>query len=519
MIPFPCLHPQWVPMTQVVANDYNPNRFAPQRLRLLQRSIQEHGLTQPIVVVFDPEHDQYVIVDGFHRYLVLRNHFQCSHIPVVLLEAALSERMASTVRHNRAKGMYEVARVRLMVQRLKGMGYSNTWIATRLGLQPDAVLAMLQAGIAESHEHETYSRSWVWDQGKVYRQQTVIAAALERLVWVFDTFEHVVVPVSGGKDSQFLFELAYCMAQERGRTIHAFFLDQEAEYQASIDVIRDIMARPGVVPHWYQVPIRMTNAASSSEDFLYAWEPGATWMREKDPLAIHELDGDYPQRFYPFLAWFERQWGPGTCSLLALRAQESLNRFRATTRHPALPGKPWTARGAGHVVKAYAIYDTLFDDIWKYFFDHGIRYNRIYDYLYSTDERDHIARYRVSFLCHEKSYRSLTTLQAFEPETYERLLRRVPGIRTAARYAHEQMGYRAQQLPPSFRSWREYRDHLLETLPTAHTEVFKQRFAAQPDTARVHQQQVAQLLINDWEDNTKLSPRQSNWREKWNDLL
>src|SRR5690606_9347594 len=128
---------------------------------------------------------------------------------------------------------------------------------------------------------------------KLYLDKNVLEAAQERISLLFDDFENVVVSVSGGKDSTVLLDLCRREAQRRGRVVHAFFLDQEAEYQSTIDQIRYLMTLPGVVPHWYQVPIRMTNATSLRVPFLNAWWPGEKWMHDKDPLAIHEINGPY----------------------------------------------------------------------------------------------------------------------------------------------------------------------------------------------------------------------------------
>src|SRR3990167_8776273 len=117
---------------------------------------------------------------------------------------------------------------------------------------------------------------------KIYGNQTVLEAARERISMLFDNFEKIHVSISSGKDSTVLYYLALQEAIKRNRKITAFFLDQEAEYAASIDIIRISMKHPNIIPNWFQVPMYMTNATSHSEYFLYAWGEGEQWMRAKD---------------------------------------------------------------------------------------------------------------------------------------------------------------------------------------------------------------------------------------------
>lgn len=356
---------------------------------------------------------------------------------------------------------------------------------------------------------------------KLYLEKNVLDAATERIAMLFDRFRNIVISVSGGKDSTVLFDLCYQEARRRGRELNVFFLDQEAEYQSTIDQVRHLMTHEGVRPWWFQVPIRMTNATSLRVDFLYAWGPGEKWMREKDPLAIHSIDKDYPQRFYPFLDWWEKEyWNTDeTCFLVALRAEESLNRFRTVVKNPGLTGMPWTTKGK-YSIKAYPLYDWTFEDVWHHIAVRGLRYNRIYDFMYRKGHR--IQDVRVSYLGHENSFKCLPELHEFEPETYARLLERMPGVHVAARYAKEDMVFNATRLPPAFKTWREYRDFLLETTPTAHADRFRERFAKQGDDEAVCRQQVRQLLINDWESNipvTKPKKSREDKLAKWREIL
>lgn len=352
---------------------------------------------------------------------------------------------------------------------------------------------------------------------KCYLNKNVLQAAEERIAWAFDTFARVTVSVSGGKDSDVMFELVWREAQRRGREINLFFLDQEAEYQATIDVIRRQMERPGVIPYWYQCPIYMTNATSYEQALLYAWEDGRQWIRDKEIYSIHRnTSGVY--RFYPFMEWFESQWGTDTCCFVGLRAEESLNRFGAVTRNPAIPGVNWSSSGKGGTVKLYPLYDWSFEDIWTFLGKEKIPYNKVYDWMWIKGMS--INQMRVSNLIHEKAFRSLTMLQEFEPETYNRLSQILKGVHAAALYGREATIYNAKKLPEAFSSWRQYRDFLLETYP-ADKAAFLARFAGQLESESVFRQQVKQLLIHDWENNIPVVQvaDKPNSLQKWKDIL
>lgn len=151
-----------VPIAKVVANEYNPNRVAAKELELLIKSIEEDGLTQPIVTFYDRQADRYEIVDGFHRYWVLKEHFKCEEISVVVIDKPLAERMASTIRHNRARGKHQVDLVAEdIVKALVRMGWSDEKIAVHLGMTEEELIRLKQVvGIARMFANPEYSKSW-----------------------------------------------------------------------------------------------------------------------------------------------------------------------------------------------------------------------------------------------------------------------------------------------------------------------------------------------------------------------
>jgi len=232
---------------------------------------------------------------------------------------------------------------------------------------------------------------------KTYLIKNVLDAARERIAMLFDNFDHISVSVSSGKDSSVLFYLCVQEAELRERKISAFFVDQEAEYAHSVEIIRDMMSNPVVMPYWYQVPIYMTNATSYSDYFLYAWGKGEKWMREKDPLAIHDIDEDYPKRFYDFITWYEKK-DTSAAYLVGLRADESITRYRAVTKFPGWNGIKWGSMN-GDIKTFYPIYDWTVYDVWKFIYDYDVKYNKIYDLMF-MDGYSIYKKMRISNLIH-----------------------------------------------------------------------------------------------------------------------
>lgn len=152
---------QWVETEKVYANDYNPNSVAPPEMKLLKVSIESDGFTQPIVVWMTE--DGYEVVDGFHRHLVGKE-LGLSHLPVVIINkdrADRSDRIAATIRHNRARGRHQVSAMSEIVQELVRRNWSDKKISRELGMEPDEVLRLKQiSGLAEMFADESFSEAW-----------------------------------------------------------------------------------------------------------------------------------------------------------------------------------------------------------------------------------------------------------------------------------------------------------------------------------------------------------------------
>lgn len=155
-----------VPLEKVKANAYNPNHVATPEMKLLYDSIKEDGYTMPIVCYHIPETDTYEIVDGFHRYLTMKNHkdiYDREHgmLPVSVINKPLSERMASTIRHNRARGSHDVDLMSKIVGELHELGRTDSWIMKHLGMDADEVIRLKQlSGLASLFKDRDFSKGW-----------------------------------------------------------------------------------------------------------------------------------------------------------------------------------------------------------------------------------------------------------------------------------------------------------------------------------------------------------------------
>lgn len=160
----------WVESSSVHANDYNPNSVAPPEMELLRLSIAADGYTQPIVTF--PSDGAFEVVDGFHRHRVGK---ECAdiqtrisgYLPVVRINATQTDkgdRMAATIRHNRARGKHRVDAMSDIVLELKRRNWSDEKIGRQLGMDPDEVLRLAQiTGLAEALKDRTFSEAWEAD--------------------------------------------------------------------------------------------------------------------------------------------------------------------------------------------------------------------------------------------------------------------------------------------------------------------------------------------------------------------
>jgi ParB-like chromosome segregation protein Spo0J len=157
---------RWVNIDKVQANDYNPNSVARTEMGLLYTSIKHDGYTQPVVTIYDEKLDKYIIVDGFHRYFtcksnkdILERNNGC--LPIVVIEKDINDRMASTVRHNRARGKHSISGMSSMVFQMLENGWSDAEICNELGMESEEILRLKHiTGFSKLFENVEYKKAW-----------------------------------------------------------------------------------------------------------------------------------------------------------------------------------------------------------------------------------------------------------------------------------------------------------------------------------------------------------------------
>lgn len=320
---------------------------------------------------------------------------------------------------------------------------------------------------------------------RMFLNETVLEAARQRTAWIFDHFDHVVVNCSGGKDSTVVLHLALEEATRRGRLpLEVIFLDQEAEWQATVDYVRVVQAMPDVRLHWLQCPIRLSNGTSMDDPWLYCWAPEreAEWVRPKEPGSYHDNvfgTQTFAEVFRAFRKW---RWPTArSVSIAGVRCEESPARRLGLTSYETWGGETWGAKEGKKPEQYvwYPIYDWSYTDVWKAIHEHGWAYNKLYDYQYQYGLP--ITAMRVSNLHHQTAVRNLFYAQEVERETWEKVSSRLKGVHAAVTLQKD--FYAPRKLPSMFADWREYRDHLLANLITdpAHQAWFRGQFDAYED--------------------------------------
>lgn len=344
---------------------------------------------------------------------------------------------------------------------------------------------------------------------KTFKNENVLDAARKRMRWIFSEFDNVVVSTSGGKDSTVTFQLALEAAREADRLpLKVLFLDQEAEWQATIDSVRQMMEHPDVEPYWLQIPFKLFNATSVDEHWLECWDERKEdlWIRPKESYAITENNfgtDRFSQLFkkIPNVLWPDKK----TAFLAGVRCEESPSRTVALTHSLCYKWVTWgkTLDPITNVT-FYPIYDWATTDIWKAIDDHDWPYCKLYDHFYRYGVAT--TKMRVSNVHHETAVWALFVLQEIEPQTYERLVHRIEGIDMAGKMGVQD--YFPKVVPPMFGDWKDYRDHLLEKLITdlKLNSRFKGMFSRMErdmagflDNRGVYKAQVMSILCNDHE--------------------
>lgn len=318
---------------------------------------------------------------------------------------------------------------------------------------------------------------------KIYNKQNVYEAALDRIRYIYDEFDTVIVAFSGGKDSTVILELTIIVAKEKNRLpVPVYFIDEEADLQMTIDYVERTFKREEVKPFWFQIPFKLFNSCSFFDKWLFAWEEKEkeNWIRPKHPMAITEgifqetgkiEDGQEYKEWYNFFPkinhWISKQVSgkEGNCAALnGIKCDESMARKKFLTTHPAYKDICWSAAKQEDKetknIRFSPLYDWSVDDIWTAISKNDWDYNTYYDKVYQFGGA--IGKMRVSSVIHSTAAEyHLMMLQQIEPETYDKLTKRLGGVSTYSKLLQD---IKVTQIPSMFGSWEEYTHYLINTI-------------------------------------------------------
>lgn len=328
---------------------------------------------------------------------------------------------------------------------------------------------------------------------KKYLEKNVYEALQDRLKFIFDNFDNIYVSFSGGKDSGLLLNmvLSYKRRNKIAKKIGVFHQDFEAQYQTTTDFVSRMFENNlrDIEPYWVCLPMGSRCAVSNYQMYWYPWDPDKEelWVRPMPKMPYIINMNNNPFDFYrykmvqedlyaEFGEWYSRQKKGKTICLLGIRADESLNRYRAyaNDRKTIMQGNQWTTKMGENWWNAYPIYDWTTKDVWiangKFDYD----YNRIYDLFWKAGLS--ISQMRVASPYHESAKESLNLYRVLEPATWVRVVSRVQGANFGAIYGSSHaLGARKIELPPGH-TWRSYVKFLLATLPEAMRRNYIEKF-------------------------------------------
>ena len=323
---------------------------------------------------------------------------------------------------------------------------------------------------------------------KIYNNKDVYTAAKERIEYIFDEFEHICISFSGGKDSGTVLNMCIDEARKRKRKIGVLFIDLEAFYKKTIEFVERMLENNKDVlePYWICLPMESPNSLSYLEP-TWIW-----WDKEKEPIWVRPMpkkeyvinEENNPLDFYKknmpfeeFIKHFGNWYGKGqkTATLVGIRTDESLNRFRAIAGTKSMyKDKNYSTKVNENVYNFYPIYDWSVEDIWTYNGKFQKDYNKLYDLFYKAGVSIHKMRVDEPFGNEAKA--GLSMFRVIEPDTWAKVVNRVSGANFGNIYSGNKIMTAHYKLPKNH-TWKSFTFFLLDTLPPEISEHYKIKFS------------------------------------------
>ncbi|MFW5830752.1 MAG: DUF3440 domain-containing protein [Prolixibacteraceae bacterium] len=308
---------------------------------------------------------------------------------------------------------------------------------------------------------------------KIYTDKNVYDAAIERIEYIFNEFDHVYFSVSGGKDSSFMLQLANKIALKTGRKFDVFFIDQEAIYEYTSRLIEELKLLPSI-DEFYHIclPFYEDNAVSVFQTQWMMWDEQQRdkWVREKTEKPYNNIKfwgkywDDNPDIFMEkFSRWYKEQKGGKVAAGVGIRTDESYHRFRAVAFGKNIyKNKMWTTQISRDVYNFYPIYDFSTEDVWAGTFKNNFKFNEFYELAYKSGLSIHEARICQPYGHQQKQ--GLNQYARFEPETWQKVVNRVSGANFGNVYCKSSLLGHNGSCKPDHMNWEEYAVFLLESL-------------------------------------------------------
>lgn len=317
---------------------------------------------------------------------------------------------------------------------------------------------------------------------------TVFEATKARITTTFDEFERIYVSFSAGKDSTVMLHMVVDEAKKRGRKIGVLIIDLEAQYETTMNHCKAIVDKysENIELFWVCLPLALRNAVSVFEPRWKCWdvEKKDLWVREKPSWAIGDVnyfpffrDGMEFEEFVPeFHKWYSQ--GKLTACMVGIRADESLNRFRAIAgKKEKFKNYCWTTKVEANCYNIYPIYDWRVSDIWVFHAKNPEKkYNEIYNYMYKAGLTP--AQMRICQPYGDDQRKGLWLYHILEPKKWSKVMTRVSGVNSGALFSEETGNINGVNriTKPDNHTWKSFCNLLLATLPKSTSDHYIVKF-------------------------------------------